>query len=65
MKKILVDYDLCEANGICQKAAPEVFQVDDEDELHLLMEEVDDALAQKVELAIERCPRQALAWSKD
>ena len=29
--KIEVDRDLCEANAICQRVAPEVFKVDDTD----------------------------------
>jgi ferredoxin len=55
--KIKVDYDLCEANAVCMKVAPEVFKVDDNDELHIL----DEALRGKIEEAVRRCPRQALA----
>ena len=33
--KIKVDYDLCEANALCMKACPEVFTVDDDDNLNL------------------------------
>jgi ferredoxin len=58
--KILVDYDLCEANARCMDAAPEVFKVDDEDNLHILNEEPPEALRAKVEEAIRLCPRQAL-----
>ena len=36
--KIKVDYDLCEANAICMQQAPEVFKVDEEDNLHILDE---------------------------
>ncbi len=36
--KIVVDYDLCEANAVCMEQAPEVFKVDDEDNLHILQE---------------------------
>ena len=59
--KIRVDYDLCEANAICMEQAPEVFKVDDKDELHILDENPSDALRQKVEAAVRLCPRQALA----
>ena len=31
--RIVVDRDLCEANGECMRAAPEVFLVDDNDKL--------------------------------
>jgi len=59
--KLLVDYDLCEANARCMEVAPEVFKVDDEDNLHILMEEPPEALRHKVEEAIRLCPRQALS----
>ena len=42
--KILVDYDLCEANAVCMQVAPEIFEVDDDDNLNLHMEEVPDNL---------------------
>jgi ferredoxin len=59
--KLLVDYDLCEANARCMEAAPEVFKVDDADNLHILMEEPPEALRRKVEEAVRLCPRQALS----
>ncbi len=58
--KIFVDYDLCEANAICMEQAPEVFKVDDEDNLHVLLENPGDELREKVEAAVRLCPRQAL-----
>jgi ferredoxin len=58
--KIIVDYDLCEANAICVRVAPEIFEVDDEDNLNLHMEEVPDNLLEKAQEAVRRCPRQAL-----
>jgi len=58
--KIIVDYDLCEANAICMQTAPEIFEVDDEDNLHLLLENVPERLRDKAEEAVRLCPRQAL-----
>ena len=40
MAKIAVDYGLCESNGICMGIIPEVFNLDDDDELHVLSDEV-------------------------
>ncbi len=57
--KIVVDYDLCEANAVCMSKAPEVFKVDDEDNLHILIESPPDNLRDKVEEAVRLCPRQA------
>lgn len=58
--KVIVDYDLCEANGLCVEAAPEVFELDDNDNLHLLQEEPSEALREKVEKAVRMCPKAAL-----
>ncbi len=59
--KILVDYDLCEANAVCMEIAPEIFQVDDNDELHILIESPGEEYRKKVEEAVRLCPRQALS----
>ncbi len=59
--KITIDYDLCEGNAVCMKVAPEVFAVDDEDRAVLVDENPSEDLRDKVEAAVRRCPRQALA----
>ncbi len=58
--KVIVDYDLCEANAMCMSKAPEVFRVDDDDNMHVLMDEIPEALRPKMEDAVRLCPRQAL-----
>jgi ferredoxin len=59
--KICVDRDLCEANAICMGCAPEVFRVEDDDTLTLLIDEIPDGLMPAVEDAVRLCPRQALS----
>jgi len=59
--RIVVDYDLCESNAICMGIAPEVFEVRDDDFLYLLTETPDESLRGKVEDAVRRCPKQAIA----
>jgi len=59
--KVVVDYDLCEGNAVCMKVAPEVFEVGDDDRARLLLEQPGEDLRAKVEAAVRRCPRQALA----
>jgi len=63
--KLLVDYDLCEANARCMEVAPEVFRVDDADNLHVLQEEPPEKLRARVEEAIRLCPRQALSLAPE
>lgn len=59
--RVVVDFDLCEANGICMEVAPEVFQLDEDDKLHVRVERPAPALRAKVEAAVRRCPRQAIS----
>mgnify|MGYP001067410737 FL=1 len=64
--KVVVDFDVCQSNGICQGLAPEVFEVRDDGYLYLLQEHVDDeALRKKVEMAVNSCPVQAISVEED
>ena len=58
--KIFVDRELCEANAVCMGLTAEVFRVEADDTLSLLMEEVPDRLLPMVTEAVRLCPRQAL-----
>jgi ferredoxin len=59
--KVLVDTDLCEANATCVRCAPEVFRVEEDDSLTILISDVPETLRAKVEEAVRLCPRQALS----
>jgi ferredoxin len=59
--RVVVDWDSCESNAICMFEAPEVFEVRDDDNLYLLMEEIPETLRAKVEEAVRRCPKRALS----
>ena len=61
MKRVVVDYDLCEANGLCVMAAPDVFQLDDSDKLRLVVERPPPESIESVETAVRRCPKGALS----
>ena len=58
--KIVVDRELCESNGLCVDACPEVFHIDAHDRLVILIDRPAEALRARVELAARVCPRQAL-----
>ena len=58
--RVHVDYDQCEANGLCMAAAPTVFELDDADDLHVLQEEPGEDLRAEVAAAVRACPKQAL-----
>ncbi len=55
-----VDRDLCEANGLCVAAAPEVFQLDNDEELVISEPSGDAELAERIRVAVAGCPRTAL-----
>ena len=59
--KVVVDYDLCEANAVCMDVCPEVFRVEEDDTLTVLMEQPSEDLRKKVEEAVRLCPRQAIS----
>ena len=58
--KVTVDRDACEANAVCAQLAPEVFEVDDDDLLHIEAGDVPAKLADAVRLAVRSCPKAAL-----
>ncbi|HSN10594.1 MAG TPA: ferredoxin [Propionibacteriaceae bacterium] len=59
--KIIVDWDKCQDHGQCVFAAPEVFQLDENGRMHVLIEEPDEDLRARVEDAADVCPVQAIA----
>ncbi len=58
--KVAVDPRECEANGVCVGLVPEVFELDDDDVLHILFEEPPAGLEEQVRQAVARCPKRAL-----
>ena len=65
MKKIKVDFDLCESNAMCEALAPDVFELDDDDFLQLNTDEVTDENEQRVRQAVAACPRAAISLVED
>jgi ferredoxin len=61
--ELRVDRDLCEANAVCCGLAPDVFELDDDEQLVLKVTEPADDQLPKVQKAVERCPKNALALS--
>lgn len=58
--KVIVNDDLCEANATCVEQSAEVFRVNEDDTLTILMPEVPEAQRAAVKEAVRLCPRQAL-----
>ncbi len=58
--QVRIDHELCEANGVCVRLVPEVFELDDDDRLRLKGEHPGEALRSRLAEAVRRCPKQAL-----
>ncbi len=61
LMKIVIDYDLCEANAVCMDVCPDCFRVEEDDTLTVLVESPPENLRSKVEEAVRLCPRQAIS----
>ena len=63
--KVVVDYDLCEANAICMGIEPTVFEVREDDVLYIIDDNPPESKRAKIEEAVRRCPKQALSIIED
>ncbi len=59
--RVVVNMNLCESNALCMGVAPEVFDLGDDDELHILDEHPAEMLRAKVAEAVRLCPKQAIS----
>jgi ferredoxin len=62
--EIHVDVDLCEANAVCCGLAPDVFELDDDENLIIKLPQPPEERRQRVELAVSRCPKNALSLTE-
>lgn len=59
--KVIVDMDICTAHGDCVTAAPEIFDLGEEDEVVTVINpEPGEDLRVKAEEAAENCPVSAI-----
>jgi ferredoxin len=63
--RVDVDKLVCEANGVCERLAPEVFELNDEDELEILQPTPPAELHDQVRAAVDRCPKLALSITEE
>ncbi len=59
--RIEVDFARCEGNGQCVIDAPDVFELDSDDNLIVLNDEPPPEHLAQVEEAVRSCPKRALA----
>ena len=56
-----MNWDDCESNALCVMAAPEVFELQDDDTLLALQEDPDESLRDVVEKAVRACSKRAIS----
>lgn len=60
MSHIELDRPRCEGHGLCEQTAPEIYRLDDDGELEVLIEDVPPELRAKAEAGARVCPVAAL-----
>ena len=59
--KVVVDELRCDAHGQCVDACPEVFALDDTDDVvRVLVHEPDESLRAQLDRAVRVCPKAAI-----
>jgi ferredoxin len=58
--KLVVDWPLCDGNGVCTIEAPDLLAIDDDDNLVVLAEDVPGSMVKQAEAAVRVCPKHAL-----
>jgi len=55
-----VDLELCQGHGVCESEAPEVFRVNNDNQVELVDSVADEQQRSAIELAVKYCPTRAL-----
>ena len=63
--RIVVDDDLCQGHGVCESEAPELFEVNRDRKVELLVATPSDDQRRAAELAVKYCPTHALSIVDD
>jgi ferredoxin len=59
--KIVVNWSLCDGNGLCARQAPELLALDKNDTLHVLKENFGQEYLERAQQAVQVCPKAALS----
>jgi len=60
VRKVVLDEECCVGCGACAELCPEVFEMDDEEKAHVILEE--GWSEECIEEAITTCPNECIAW---
>jgi ferredoxin len=59
--RIVVERGLCTGQAMCESIAPDIFEVNDDDELEVKTAQVPDSRLGEVRRAVACCPNAALS----
>ncbi|GAB3481490.1 ferredoxin [Amycolatopsis cihanbeyliensis] len=62
--EVSVDRSLCEANEVCVAVAPEVFELDEDEELRIIQPNPAAEDVERVSQAVASCPKNALLMAE-
>jgi ferredoxin len=63
--RVLVDFDRCDSTGLCTTIAPDVFELDEQDELVVLTGSPGPGQWTAAEEAARSCPKLAITLVED
>jgi len=63
--RVVVNMSQCESNALCMGVAPDIFQLDDDDNLTVLNESPDESDRDRVLEAVRMCPKQAISIEEE
>ena len=59
--EVVVDLEVCEGNAVCVGIDPDVFELDDDDVLHIRQPDWSGEVAERMQMAVRSCPKAALS----
>lgn len=65
MSRIVVDWDRCNGNGMCEAEAPDLFEIQTTGELEVLTYHPSEDQREQAESAVQMCPTEALSLVED
>jgi len=63
--RVIVNMSQCESNALCMGVAPDIFQLDDDDNLTVLNDTPDESDRDRVLEAVRMCPKQAISIEEE
>lgn len=63
--RLSIDFDKCEGHARCVARAPDLFDMDDEGNPFVLVDEVDEDSVEDARKAVDVCPERAVSLHQD